>query len=211
MKLKVCGITTVDQLDALAKMKIDFAGLIFVKSSQRFALEKLSADKEAIKNCEIKKVGVFVNEEMDIVKQRIKDFGLDLVQLHGDEDPDYAGELNKSIPVIKAFRISGNENISEITEAFKNCCSYYLFDTLSLTGDYGGTGKSFNWDVLRSSSIDKPFFLSGGISAEHTDVLKTFSNPSLFAVDINSRFETEPGIKDLDLVQKFKKNLIDNL
>lgn len=206
MKLKVCGITAVSQLQALSEMDVDFAGLIFVKSSPRYGYDKLAEQKKEVKNTPITKVGVFVNEKMEIVKRFIDDFGLGLIQLHGDEDPDYVAELNRDIAVVKAFRIFGNENILDIIEPFDNTCSFFLFDTASADGKHGGTGRVFNWEML-SHDITKPFFLSGGIAPSHAEAIKEFSHPSLFAIDINSKFETEPGVKDLEKVLSFKTKL----
>lgn len=207
MKIKVCGITSVEQLQQLTAMQIEFAGLIFTESSPRYAYTKLEAEKEAVRNVRIKKIGVFVNAEIDTILQMIDDFGLWAVQLHGDEDPAYARELNRHIPVIKAFRVTGEENINETTKPFNNACTYFLFDTYTGDGTYGGSGRSFSWDNLLVANVHKPFFLSGGISPTNAGKVKAFSHPSLYAVDINSQFETAPGIKNLDLVQDFKKNL----
>ena len=206
MKIKVCGITSVEQLEQLAKMRIDLAGLIFVETSPRYAHVSLRDQAEEVRNCTIQKVGVFVNEEMKTIKDIINEFGLSAVQLHGDEDPSFSKELNDHIPVVKAFRVSGEEDIPELIKPFANSCSYFLFDTLA-KGSYGGTGKTFNWSKLETAVIGKPFFLSGGISPAHVEQIKSFHHSSLFAIDINSRFETKPGIKNMRMVSEFKNEL----
>lgn len=202
MKVKVCGITTVDGLKQLQEMNVAYAGLIFYPPSKRYAAEKLKSETTAIKNIAINKVGVFVNESMDILKSYVAAYGLHAVQLHGDETPDYCGQLqNSNIIVIKVFRLKGNEDIDTLVAPYQNVCAYYLFDTD--TAGYGGSGKSFNWSVLQKAGINKPFFLSGGIGAEDRDKIKSFSHPYFYAIDINSRFETEPGIKDMDKIKSF--------
>lgn len=205
MKLKVCGITSLEQLEQLEKMGVDYAGMIFYEKSPRYAGEMLKADAEKIKGLQVKKVGVFVNAEETRIREAVNEFGLDAVQLHGDEAPEMALSLKERVEVIKVFRISGEENIEELVEPFKNACDYYLFDTA--TNDYGGSGKQFDWSVLKKAVIGKSFFLSGGIGAADAEMLKNFEHPNLFAADVNSRFETAPGVKDMKLIKAFKRSL----
>jgi phosphoribosylanthranilate isomerase len=205
MKIKVCGITSVEQLEALQQFKVDYAGLIFYPKSARYAGEKLEDKKEAIRNLTIKKVGVFVNAELEEVKRKIKDFGLTAVQLHGDESPDYCKELMATMQVIKVFRVGEAQNLKDRIEPYKSACHYYLFDTD--TKLYGGSGKSFNWQLLEGLELGKPFFLSGGIGPEDVSKLKMFQNPFVEVVDINSCFETSPGIKNMDAVAQFVKSI----
>ena len=103
--------------------------------------------------------------------------------------------------MIKIFRLSGNENIDELVKPFKDVCDYFLFDTG--TEQFGGSGKKFDWSVLQQAIIQKPFFLSGGIGPDDVAEIKSFNHPFLFAVDVNSRFEMEPGLKDMEMVKKF--------
>jgi phosphoribosylanthranilate isomerase len=207
MRIKVCGITSVEQLEQLEAIGIDLAGLIFVESSPRYAYTQLKDRSEEVRMSKIEKAGVFVNAEMSTVTRRINEFGLSAVQLHGDESPDYANLLNNQIPVIKAFPIKGDEDIAGLVRPYQNSCTYFLFDTHTKDGDYGGTGKKFDWEKLSTAEIAKPFFLSGGISPEHAEEVKAFHHPSFFAVDINSRFEISPGVKNMGLVSAFKNKI----
>jgi phosphoribosylanthranilate isomerase len=202
MKLKVCGITSLEQLQQLQELGADYAGLIFYEKSKRYAHEKLQSFCSAIKELNLTKVGVFVNTGMDFLKSCIADYGLDAVQLHGDETPEYCAAVQKEAMVIKVFRISNATNdIDALIAPYQDVCSYFLFDTD--TAAYGGSGKRFNWSLLQKARINKPFFLSGGIGPDDVDNIKTFSHPYFYAVDVNSRFENSPGIKDMDLVKRF--------
>ncbi|MGV3657443.1 MAG: phosphoribosylanthranilate isomerase [Chitinophagaceae bacterium] len=201
MKIKVCGITSVEQLSALEAMGVDYAGFIFYPKSARYAGEKLAELQKEIETFSIRKVGVFVNEELEEVKRKIRRFGLAAVQLHGDESVEYCQALMPFAQVIKVFRLKGDEDVQTMLESFKEACHYFLFDTD--TKGYGGSGKKFNWEMLEGAKVDKPFFLSGGIGPEDVEKIKTFQNPFVHAVDINSRFETAPGQKDMKAVAQF--------
>jgi phosphoribosylanthranilate isomerase len=205
MKLKVCGITSVAQLQELQLMGVDYAGLIFYERSKRFARLKLSADAALIQAIPIKKIGVFVNETKEQVLQTIRNFGLWGVQLHGDESPEFCRTLMDTTRVIKVFRMTGEEDVDRMLSTFQDAAHYFLFDTH--TTDYGGSGKQFNWNMLEKAGIGKPFFLSGGIGLKDAGQVKNFHHPFFHAVDVNSRFESSPGIKDLDAVEKMKTEL----
>jgi phosphoribosylanthranilate isomerase len=207
MRVKVCGNTSVDQLKQLNEMGFDYVGLIFYERSPRYVLNKLNW--EEVKNLElaIKKVGVFVNATEEEIIIQIKNFNLDAVQLHGDETPLFCKHISDQVNVIKAFRINNNEqNIDRLISPFEEFCDYYLFDTGG-TGKYGGTGEKFNWELLNENKINKPFFLSGGISLNDVDKIKAFKHPFFYGIDINSKFETEPGIKDIVSVKQFVERL----
>jgi phosphoribosylanthranilate isomerase len=206
MKIKVCGITTVSQLKQLQELGADYAGLIFYPESKRYAYEKLKSQRAEIKNLKIRKAGVFVNAGMDFLKSCITDYGLSAVQLHGDETPEYCNALKGEVEVIKVFRIGDKAfDIDEQARLFENSCHYFLFDTDSAA--YGGSGKRFNWAVLQNATIGKPFLLSGGIGPHDIEAVQQFRHPFLYAVDINSRFETTPGVKDMERVKSFVNNL----
>ena len=206
MKVKVCGITTAEQLQQLESLGVDFAGLIFYEGSKRYAHGKLSNKQSYIKDIGIKKVGVFVNADLDFINGLIQEYDLAAVQLHGDETPAFCNSLKDRIEVIKVFRISDTtSNLDALIAPFQESCHYFLFDTD--TTSYGGSGKRFDWSVLESATINKPFFLSGGIGPDDMGILKSFKHPFLHAADINSRFETSPGIKDLELVKRFAHDL----
>ena len=130
-----------------------------------------------------------------------------MVQLHGDETASFCSRISNRIKVIKAFRILDVEaNIDWLVKEYDEVCDYYLFDKAN-AGLYGGTGEKFNWNLLENSMIGKPFFLSGGISSEDAEALKTFHHPFFYGVDVNSRFEIEPGIKDMTLIKEFVRQL----
>ena len=207
MNIKVCGITQLKQLQQLDGLDIVFAGLIFYKESSRYMVDSIA--KEDLKNSdfELKKVGVFVDPEMIDVLDAIDDYGLDVVQLHGNESPEMCEDLSSEVEVIKAFRISGGEDIDELVAPYDAVCDYYLFDAGGLKESIGGTGKQFDWSILTRAKIEKPFFLSGGIGLDDVSKIKTFSHPDFYAVDINSKFEKEPGIKDMAAVLQFKQGM----
>jgi phosphoribosylanthranilate isomerase len=205
MKIKVCGITSLEQMQQLQEMGIDYCGMIFYEGSRRFAGRKLDALKSDIRAASIEKVGVFVNADYDTIINAVKDYGLTAVQLHGDETDEFCLELMDKVQVIKVFRIADQNDIDKLIEPFQNASHYFLFDTD--TTAYGGSGKQFDWSVLESAKINKPFFLSGGIGLEDIEKVKAFQHPYLYAVDVNSCFETAPGVKDMQRVQKFANTL----
>ena len=217
MNTKVCGITQLKQLQQLDGLDIDFAGLIFYKNSPRYVGDKIAAADLKNSDFDLKKVGVFVNAGYDEIMQVVEDYGLDVVQLHGDESPDLCEELSEDVEVIKAFKVKDSKvSIDEMVADYDEVCDYYLFDTGSLQtslegGDspalHGGTGKQFDWKVLSKAKIEKPFFLSGGIGVDDIAKVKGFKHPDYYAVDINSKVEKEPGVKDMGLVLQFRQGL----
>ncbi len=207
MNTKVCGITQLKQLQQLDGLDIDFAGLIFYKDSPRYVGDKIA--KEDLKNSDfdLKKVGVFVNAEYDEIMQVVEDYGLDVVQLHGDESPELCEELSEDVEVIKAFKVKDSKvSIDELVADYDEVCDYYLFDTASSDVE-GGSGKQFDWKILSKSKIEKPFFLSGGIGVDDVAKVKAFKHPDYYAVDINSKVEKEPGVKDMALVLQFRQGI----
>ena len=207
MNIKVCGITEMKQLQQLDGLDIDFAGLIFYKESPRYIGDKISKVDLKRADLDLKKVGVFVNPEMIEVLDAIDEYGLDAVQLHGDESPEMCEDLSSEVEVIKAFRIKeGVTDIDALVAAYDAVCDYYLFDK-AIDNSFGGTGKQFDWSVLARAKIEKPFFLSGGIGVEDAVKIKAFKHPDFFGVDINSQFEKSPGVKDMGLVLQFKQRL----
>ena len=204
MNIKVCGITQLKQLQQLDGMDIDFAGLIFYKNSPRYVGDKMLKVEIQGSDLDLKKVGVFVDAEFKEIMQAIDEYALDVVQLHGDETPYQCEELSEHTEVIKVFSIGDDsKDIDEIIADYDEVCDYYLFDT-SVNGAKGGTGKKFDWKKLSKSKIEKPFFLSGGIELEDAVKLKAIKHPDFYGVDINSRFEKEPGIKDMAKILQFK-------
>ncbi len=207
MKIKVCGITTIGQLEQLDKMGIDYAGLIFYEKSPRYALSKLRSKAVAGLTVQLHKVGVFVNASENDIMTQIELYELDYVQLHGSETPTFCNHISNHVKVIKAFRIDEqNSHIDWMVKPYEEVCDFYLFDKGS-AGIYGGTGKKFDWHLLEKATIGKNFFLSGGIGPEDAEAVKKFEHPYFYGVDINSKFEIEPGIKNIKLIEEFK-NLV---
>ena len=207
MNTKVCGITQLKQLQQLDGLDIDFAGLIFYKDSPRYLGDKIAAADLKNSDFDLKKVGVFVNADYDEIMQVVEDYGLDVVQLHGDESPELCEELSEDVEVIKAFKVKDSKiSIDEMVADYDEVCDYYLFDTASSEVE-GGTGKQFDWKILSKAKIEKPFFLSGGIGVGDVKKVKAFKHPDYYAVDINSKVEKEPGVKDMGLVLQFRQGL----
>jgi len=203
MQVKVCGIAQLEQAQALDAMGINFIGFIFYPASKRYVLANLSlAQLAAFKPTYAKKVGVFVNESIEQVMETVKEAGLDLVQLHGDESIAYCTVLNQFVPVIKVFRVG--KALPDYA-GYENAATYYLFDTDSTL--YGGTGQHFNWEIIKNENFNQPYFLSGGIGPNDVHGIevmqKTKAGKNLSVIDINSQFETSPGIKNLEKIKTF--------
>lgn len=199
--IKVCGITSLEQARQLATLGVQYAGFIFYNKSPRYVVNKiLPGELKTLGG--IKKTGVFVNAELDDVITTIHNYGLHGVQLHGDELPEFCKQLKQHATVIKAFRILGDEDMEEIVKDYNDAVDYFLFDTKAK--EYGGTGKKFDWTKLAQAKLKKPFFLSGGIGPHDAAEIAEFTalQPK-FTLDINSKFETEPGVKNMQLVKEF--------
>ena len=204
-KLKVCGMKYPDNIRKLSELKPDFIGFIFYDKSKRFIGDGLDVSKLNIDKL-IEKVGVFVNASIDYILEKLKKYSLDLVQLHGNESPEFCKELQQqSIKISKAFQVDENFDFSELA-SYYDVCDYFLFDTK--TKLYGGSGKKFNWQVLEKYDNKKPFFLSGGIALDDIAEIKKLKNLNIYAIDINSKFEIEPGLKDIEKIKQFKEGLM---
>jgi phosphoribosylanthranilate isomerase len=201
MEIKVCGNTSVEQLSALQGIGVNYAGIILYEGSKRFAGEKLRGQKEAIESLDISCVGVFVDDSADYIINAIEEYSLMGVQLHGSETPEFCHSLMGKANVIKAFHIDNDTDIDAMVAPYQDSCNYYLFDTASEEG--GGSGRKFDWDFLDKALVNKLFFLSGGIGPDDADRISSFYHPFLYAIDINSRFETSPGVKDIQLIHDF--------
>lgn len=209
MNIKVCGITEIRQLHQLEGLDIEFAGLIFYKESSRFAGDKIRGSELKKADLDIRKVGVFVDPEMIDVLDAIDEFGLDIVQLHGNETPEMCEDLSSEVEVIKAFRV-GTENdiqIDKMVQPYDGVCDYYLFDTFGQKETLGGNAAQFDWDLLKKSKIEKPFFLSGGIGPNDAQKVLNFSHPDFFGIDISGQFEKSPGVKDMAEILRFRQAL----
>ncbi|HWN87712.1 MAG TPA: phosphoribosylanthranilate isomerase [Chitinophagaceae bacterium] len=205
MNIKVCGITQFKQLQQLDALNIDYAGLIFYKDSPRYMGDKITGKQVKEADFDIKKVGVFVNPGYSELLDTIDEYGLDIVQLHGNETPEMCEDLSAEVEVIKAFRIAGDQsiNIDEMVMPYDAACDFYLFDTAGLKENFGGTGQQFDWSILKKAKIEKPFFLSGGIGRDDAEKVKAFKHPDFFAIDVNSKFEMAAGVKDMAAILKF--------
>ncbi|MEO8412752.1 MAG: phosphoribosylanthranilate isomerase [Ginsengibacter sp.] len=209
MKLKVCGITQLDQLKQLDAMAINYAGLIFYDQSARCINNKLEAKDVKPLSLSLKKIGVFVNAELAHIMDQVDNFGLDIVQLHGDETPEFCKHISNQVTVIKAFRITqtNEQNIDWMIKPYEEYCDYYLFDT-NRKNAYGGTGEKFDWKILNRNKINKPFFLSGGIGLNDVEKLKEFEHPFFYCVDVNSRVEISEGVKDMESIRVLANELL---
>jgi phosphoribosylanthranilate isomerase len=255
LKIKVCGMRETENINLLAQLPIDYMGFIFYEKSARYVqsipdlttFEKLS---------NLKKVGVFVNAETDFVLEKVEEFGLNVVQLHGKETPQYLrdlrvkylrskvtklkhyqslvthqvsimrneptesnkldvyldaaeNDLNKiratyKIEIWKAFSVDDASNF-DVTKPYEAFADKFLFDTK--TPLHGGSGQKFDWEILKNYHGQTPFFLSGGISAADTEGVKNIQHPQFYGVDVNSKFEISPALKDVPMLQKFINDL----
>jgi phosphoribosylanthranilate isomerase len=205
IKLKVCGMRDSENILQVAALLPDYMGFIFYKPSKRYAGEVLN--KEVLESLpkSIVKTGVFVNEKFEEIIRITKHFGLTAVQLHGKETPELCSQLRaEGLEVIKVLHIDKEINTQEL-EAYNTCCDFYLFDTADAA--WGGTGRIFDWSSLEKYASDKPFFLSGGLDLEHLPLPAAILAKPLWALDINSRFEIEPGLKNVEKIKKFKTKL----
>ncbi|MDA8641074.1 phosphoribosylanthranilate isomerase [Flavobacteriaceae bacterium] len=200
MKLKVCGMKFSENISEIESLKPDFMGFIFYKKSKRFFNES-----KLILNDKINRVGVFVNQEINEVIDNIKKYKLDYVQLHGEEDVKYCLSIKSICKVIKVFKIDDTFNFDKVKK-FENVSDYYLFDTK--TNLHGGSGKKFNWEILKNYNSKKYFFLSGGISENDIEEIKKIRKIyPIIGIDINSKFELPNLKKDRAKI----KSLIDKI
>lgn len=201
-------MTRPEQVHQLAGLGVDYAGLIFYPGSPRYVLQGMTRE-EVRKLSIIKKVGVFVDAAIGEVLDAVRDCRLDFVQLHGEETPEVCAAIRAAVPVIKAFRIGAQDQPWVMSQAYKDSCDYFLFDTKGTS--YGGTGRKFDWDALRASGTGYPFFLSGGIEPGDVTRIRQFRegffHTGFVAVDLNSRFETAPGVKDMEKVERFVREM----
>jgi len=205
MKIKVCGMLQKNNIELLVGLNPDYIGFIFYKHSKRYIGEEIPEELLKLIPSTIQKVGVFVDETFDALIKKYHLNNLDILQLHGSESPDYCIRIKKTgIPVIKAFKIGQDFDFGQI-KTYESSCDYFLFDTAGLT--VGGTGLKFNWDLINHYKGNKPFFLSGGIGSSDCNSIRNILHPKLYAVDVNSGFETAPGMKDILKVSTFINEL----
>ena len=208
-QVKVCGNNNIENFTALIQLEPDYVGFIFYPKSARFVKDETIFS--IFPNAE--KVGVFVNESIENILQKVKHYKLDVVQLHGDEEAFFCEELINAkhqylltdddfldFKIWKAIGIKSEEDFKQLT-TYQQVVDSFVFDTKSV--DYGGTGRKFDWKLLTNYQLSTPFLLSGGIQLEDAFLLKNFQHPRCIGFDINSGFEIEPGIKKIEEVKQF--------
>lgn len=198
MMTKVCGMRDAQNIRDVESLGVDWIGMIFWPKSKRYVAEVPSYLPE-----HLKKVGVFVDSTLDDILQHISDYQLDIIQLHGQESPDFAKAL-KPHTIIKAFNIEKADDLLQ-TEKYKGIADYFLFDTKGKM--VGGNGQKFDWSVLTAYQGKTPFLLSGGIGPEDAESVRSFHHPRCIGIDLNSRFESEPGFKDINQLKTFINNI----
>lgn len=187
-----------DNVRAVEALQPDYLGFIFYPHSPRFV--GYEVDKELAElRLPAKKVGVFVDKDFSTIKNLIQTYHFDVVQLHGNESAETCAALRKMVKVIKAFGVDENFDF-ELLNAYENAVDFFLFDTR--TTAYGGSGKSFDWQVLEKYHLNVPFFISGGLSIENIESVLQFKHPAFYGLDLNSRFEDEPGVKNIEKLKE---------
>ncbi len=207
MIIKVCGMRDSQNIKEIAALGVDYLGFIFYAKSPRYAA---AVDKAVLSSLpeSIKKVGVFVDESVEQMRETAKEYGLDVLQLHGGETPLQALQLREEdYTIFKAFPIAEAADF-EYLEEYEGCCDYFLFDTKTL--QHGGSGQKFDWSLLENYKGKTPFLLSGGIDLDDAETIKKIKHPMFAGVDINSKFELEPALKDVEKVKKMILALGDN-
>jgi len=207
MKIKVCGMKYMDNILSVADLQPDYMGFIFYERSKRH----FDGDIPAL-DPSIKKTGVFVNSSLSEIIRKVEKYDLKAVQLHGDETVSFCKELKKNtnseIELIKAFSISDEFKFDELSK-YDEACDYFLFDTKGK--ERGGNGSLFNWKLLNKFHHHKKFFLSGGIGLEElkmlSEFLQTEAGQYCYAIDLNSKFESEPGLKKTEQLEAFFKQI----
>lgn len=202
---KVCGMKDRENITALLALNPDFIGFIFYPKSKRYIGNKnLGSFVSAIDT--VSKVGVFVNESSSEITNLYNEYKLDFVQLHGNESPEFCTELQtQGIRIVKAFQVNEQFDFS-VCDTYEAVCDYFLFDTKSES--YGGSGKQFNWDLLKNYTNKKHYFLSGGISLADAESIAKLDDDRIAAIDINSKFENADGLKNIADINEFKNQLI---
>lgn len=205
LKIKVCGMRNRINIASLLALPVDFIGFIFYKNSKRVIDP---ADQEYIAGISaVEKIGVFVNADMETITEAIRDYRLTGIQLHGQETASFCAALKKatSVKLIKAFGVDENFDTALLTD-YEYIVDFFLFDTK--TPEHGGSGKKFNWQLLNRYRGNTPYFLSGGLDKDNILQAAQNNDPRLYGLDLNSKFEIEPGMKDIDLLTKTLNKII---
>ena len=205
IKIKICGLRYGQNIDEMLALSPNYVGFIFYRKSKRFVGDSFNPQiTDAIPEG-VGKIGVFVNATAEEVIQQCDTYQLDYVQLHGDETPEYCQALKaKDLALIKAFRVDDEFDFNVLTP-YKPYCSYFLFDTKGK--NYGGNGIQFNWDILQNYDNELPLFLSGGIGEHDVEKIRALKGLNLHAIDVNSKFEILPAIKNMEMLTPFINKL----
>ena len=199
ISVKVCGMRDAENIREVEALGIDLMGFIFWPKSSRYVSERPAYMPQTAK-----RVGVFVNEDIKQVKRIAEEYSLDVIQLHGSESPDYIRQLGSvcgdTIATVKAFNIATAADL-DATKSYEGIVDYFLFDTK--TPIPGGSGVQFDWSLLADYVGQTPFLLSGGIGPDDAERVCAFSHPKCIGIDLNSRFEISPGLKDVEKLKKF--------
>jgi phosphoribosylanthranilate isomerase len=210
LKIKVCGMREAANIQAVGFLPIHFMGFIFYEKSSRFVTD----DIDTVSTCpeDLTRVGVFVDADIDFVLEKIDKHELNAVQLHGQEAPQYLEgfstklkeklrmEAINDIEIIKAFSVDEHFDFN-VLKPYIGLVNYFLFDTK--TPQHGGSGQKFDWSILTKYDLDIPFLLAGGISEQDVDLVKSLNINQLYGLDLNSKFEISPALKDVEKLRKF--------
>lgn len=199
LKIKVCGMKDDNNIKELMELQPDYMGFIFYEKSKRDVQGVLNQELLLSFPKSIKKTGVFVNASTAFILEKVETYQLDAVQLHGQESPEQAKEIkDKGLEVFKAFSVGETFDFAQL-ESYKGAVDYFLFDTKGK--EAGGNGFTFDWTILNDYDNEVPFLLSGGLDGNNIEDVKKLSHLNIYAVDVNSKFETEPALKDIDLLK----------
>lgn len=198
MKIKVCGLKYPENIQSVAELTPDYMGFIFYNKTPRYAGELLANTLSELPQTIIK-TGVFVSDTLPVINLLIDEYGFKAVQLHGNESPEFCAQLKDKVKVIKAFGVNEDFDFEQL-KSYAGQVDLFLFDTK--TPVHGGSGKTFDWALLDKYQLDVPFFISGGISLDNIEEVKRIKHPQFYGVDLNSRFEVEPGLKDIRKLEK---------
>ena len=200
LKIKVCGMKYQSNIKALANLSPDYMGFIFYPPSKRFIGVEFEKQDITHLHPDIKKTAVFVDAQLHEAVEFSDIYGIKTLQLHGNETPEFCADLQKKyFTVIKAFGIDKNFDFS-ILESYQNVVDFFLFDAKTI--NHGGSGEIFNWQILADYKLNKPFFLSGGLSLENLEQALGLKHEQFYGLDLNSKFEIEPGFKDIEKLNK---------